>query len=103
MCRRYLWLAIAVVLVLTGVALTLGAGGLSGIARRVAINRLQAMTGRAVSIDRVDVELRRGHVAVHGARVLDVALPWTIADDVVLVDPIFHVGADEVRALLFQE
>ena len=71
MRRRYLWLAIAVVLVLTGVALTLGAGGLSGIARRVAINRLQAMTGRTVSIDRVDVELRRGHVAVHGARVLD--------------------------------
>ena len=71
MRRRYLWLAVAVVLVLTGVALTLSAGGLPAIARRVAINRLQAMTGRAVSIDRVDVELRRGHVAVHGARVLD--------------------------------
>ena len=74
MRRRYFWLAVALVLIVGGVglvALVVGAGGPSELARRVAINRLHAMTGRNVSIERLELELGRGHVAVHGARVLD--------------------------------
>ena len=71
MRRRYLWLAVLVALIVAGVGLVLGAGGPSEIARRLAINRLHAMTGREVSIERVELELGRGRVAVHGARVLD--------------------------------
>jgi uncharacterized protein involved in outer membrane biogenesis len=71
MRRRYVWLAVVAAVILVGVGLVHAAGGLSEIARWVAINRLHAMTGRPVSIERVELELGRGRVAVHGARVLD--------------------------------
>ena len=71
MRRRYVWLVFMAVLVLVVAGLVHAAGGWSEIARRVAINRLHAMTGRPVSIERVELELGRGRVAVHGARVLD--------------------------------
>jgi hypothetical protein len=29
-------------------------------------------------------------------------LPWAFADDVVLIDPVLHVRADEVATLLFE-
>src|SRR5881397_2387317 len=71
MRRRYVWLVFMAVLVLVVAGLVHAAGGWSEIARRVAINRLHAMTGRPVSIERVELELGRGRVAVHGAHVLD--------------------------------
>src|SRR5207248_1857771 len=39
----------------------------------------------------------------HGARVLDVLLPRTIAEYIVLVDPVFHVRANDIAALLFEQ
>src|SRR2546428_11734293 len=71
MRRRYVWLVFMAVLVLVVAGIVHAAGGWSEIARRVAINRLHAMTGRPVSIERVELELGRGRVALHGARGLD--------------------------------
>src|SRR5439155_9222658 len=38
-----------------------------------------------------------------GTRILDVLLPRAMADDVIFVDPILHVGAGDVAALLFEQ
>ena len=59
------------------VMLTLAAAGVAIVAfaphivRQAAIVRLESLTGRRVSIDRVDVNLATGHVAVHGLQVAE--------------------------------
>ena len=55
----------------------------------------------AVVLHEVDHAKLDAEPVAHGAGVVDVPLPRTMADDVVLVDPVLHVGADEVVTLLF--
>ena len=49
-----------------------------------------------------DVELD-AEVVGDAAGIVDILLPRAVTDDVVLVDPVFHVGAHEIVALLFEE
>jgi len=62
---------IASVLLALLAAVTTVLYALPTIARHVAIARLQAITKRPVAIDRVDVNLLSGRVAVHGLRVAE--------------------------------
>ena len=57
----------------------------------------------AVVLHEVDDAKFNSESVAHGAGVLDVLLPRAVADDVVLVDPVLHVGADEVVPLLFEQ
>ena len=49
-----------------------------------------------------DVELD-AEVVGDAAGIVDILLPRAVADHVVFVDPVFHVGAHEFVALLFEE
>src|SRR5215813_2911670 len=64
--RRRRWLLLVAGLVLVTVTLVLVL--LPTIARRVAIARIHTLTGRPVAIERVDVNLFTGRVAVTGFR-----------------------------------
>ena len=49
-----------------------------------------------------DVELDT-EVVGYAAGIIDILLPRAVADYIVFVDPVFHVGAHEFVALLFEE
>jgi hypothetical protein len=69
--RRTIWLAALVAIV---AAIVLGAAAvvmLPDIVRRAAIWRLEALTNRRVTIERVDLNVLTGDVAVHGLRIAD--------------------------------
>ena len=55
--------------------------------------------GSVVAHEVDDAELDAEAVG-DGAGVFDVLLPWAIAEDVFLIDPVFHVGAHDLVALL---
>ena len=77
--RRTIGLVVLVVFV---VLAAVGAAILAyapAIVRHAAILRLESLTHRRVSIDRVDVNLLTGHVAVHGLRVAEREGPGTLA------------------------
>jgi hypothetical protein len=57
----------------------------------------------AVVAHQVDDLKRNPEVAGHGAGVLDVLLPGTVAEHVVLVDPVLHVRAGDVMTLLLKQ
>ncbi len=56
-----------------------------------------------VLVDEVDDAELDAEGVGGGAGVFDVLLPRAIAEDVFLVDPVFHVGADDLRALFLEE
>src|SRR5262245_41624103 len=63
------WLAVSVVVLLVAaVGLRLA---LPGLIRWAVIVRVQAMTGRAASLDAVDLGLLRGHIGLRGFRLAD--------------------------------
>jgi len=62
--RRWLWLVLLLVVVVVTVALV----ALPEIIRRVAVSRITKMTGRAVAIDDVDLNVFTGRVALKGFR-----------------------------------
>jgi hypothetical protein len=63
------WLALGVVVsVVAAAGLRLA---LPELIRLTVVARVQAITGRAVSLDAVDVALLRGHVALRGFRIAD--------------------------------
>ncbi len=68
----------ALLVLLSAVAATLYA--LPTVVRHVAITRLQAITKRPVTIDRVDVGLRSGRLTFHGLRVAEPAGGTPFAD-----------------------
>ena len=77
--RRTIWLAAlaaAVALVVLGTAMVVM---LPDIVRRVAVWRLEALTQRRVSIERVDVNVFTGDVAVHGVEIADRDEPIALA------------------------
>jgi uncharacterized protein involved in outer membrane biogenesis len=63
------WIALVLVLVLVGGVVTLYA--LPGIARRLAVARIQAITGRPAQIDRIDLAVLKGRAIVHGVRIAE--------------------------------
>lgn len=63
------WIALIVVVVLVGGAVTLYA--LPGIVRRVAMVQIRALTGRPTAIDAVELALFRGRATVHGVRLME--------------------------------
>jgi hypothetical protein len=65
--RRWFILILAVVLVAGAVTLY----ALPGIVRRVAVARVEAMTGRPAAIDAVDLDLFRGRFTVRGFRLAE--------------------------------
>src|SRR5882762_2808835 len=67
--RSHRWLIVISAVLLVAVAATMLA--LPTLARYVAIARLQAITKRPVSIDRVDVQLLSGRFTIHGFRVAE--------------------------------
>src|SRR4030081_2667824 len=69
MTRSHRWLIVISGVLLVVVAAMLYA--LPSLARRVTISQLRAITKRPVSIDRVDVQLLRGRVTVHGLHVAE--------------------------------
>jgi len=75
--RSRRWLVVSILLLIV-IAAALYA--LPTIARHVAIARLQAITRRPVSIDRVEVGLLRGRFAIHGLRVAEPDGPAPFAD-----------------------
>jgi hypothetical protein len=68
--RRRLRLALIVVVALVAVT-AVGLAALPQLVRQVAVRRLAATTGRAVTLDAVELSLFRGHVALRGLRVMD--------------------------------
>lgn len=71
MNRRRLALALVTAAGLLGAIIAVALPAFPELARQVAIRRLQAMTGRTVSLERVDLALLAGRASVHGLRVLD--------------------------------
>jgi len=69
MMRSHRSLVVISVVLLVVVAAMLYA--LPSVARRVTISQLQAITKRPVSVDRVDVQLLRGRVTIHGLHVAE--------------------------------
>jgi hypothetical protein len=63
------WLASIAVVVAAAVACTLFA--LPEVVRQLAAARIQAITGRPTSIDRVQIGLLSGHITVHGFRLAE--------------------------------
>jgi len=74
--RRTLVVISVVLLVMVAAALY----SLPAVARHVAISQLRTITKRPVDIDRVDVQLLSGRVAVHGLRVAEPAGDAPFAD-----------------------
>ena len=62
------------------------------------IHHKAAVVAHQVDNAKLDADLLR-----HGARVLDVLLPGAIAGEGGLLDPVLHVGADDLAALLLQK
>jgi uncharacterized protein involved in outer membrane biogenesis len=67
--RSHRWLIVISVVLLIAVAATLYA--LPTVARHVAVSRLQSLTKRPVSIDRVEVRLLSGRFTIHGFHVAE--------------------------------
>jgi uncharacterized protein involved in outer membrane biogenesis len=63
------WIALFVALALAGGGIALYV--LPSIVRHVAVARVRAITGRPTAIERVDLQLLRGHVSVHGVRITE--------------------------------
>jgi len=77
--RRIVWLSVLVALaalVALGVA---AAAMLPEVVRRAAVWRLESLTQRRVTIDRVDLDLLGGRVAVHGLQIDDRDEPAPLA------------------------
>jgi len=68
MARRR-WFVLIVIAVVAAIAATLLA--LPELVRQVAINRIRAITDRPASIDRVELNLLSGRIAVHGFRLAE--------------------------------
>jgi hypothetical protein len=77
--RRTVWLIALVVFVTLAAVGAVALTFLPEIVRHTAILRLEAVTKRRVSIERVDLSLWTGHVAVHGLRVAEREGPGTLA------------------------
>ncbi len=86
--RSLIVIACVLLVLLAAVATALYA--LPTIARHVAIARLQAITKRPVAIDRVDVNLLSGRLAIHGLRVAEPGGGGPFAD-CELLDARLHV------------
>src|SRR5262245_25272666 len=69
--RRRVLIAALVVLVLLGVLVGVGLWYLPGLIRQTVIWRLQAATGRTVTIQALDISLASGQFSVRGFRVAD--------------------------------
>jgi hypothetical protein len=57
----------------------------------------------AIVLHEIDHAELDAEMVADGAGVIDVLLPGTMADDVVLVDPVFHVRADDGHALPLED
>jgi len=77
--RRTLWLVALLVFVMLASAGAIVLTFAPEIVRRAAIARLETLTHRRVSIDRVELNLLTGHVAVHGIRVAERDAPGALA------------------------
>jgi uncharacterized protein involved in outer membrane biogenesis len=69
--RRTIWLAALVAIVAVAVLGTAMVVMLPDIVRRAAVWRLEALTQRRVTIERVELNVFTGDVAVHGVRIAD--------------------------------
>src|ERR671924_513907 len=77
--RRTIWLAALVAIVAVAVLSAAMVVMLPDIARRAAVWRLEALTQRRVTIDRLDLNVFTGDVAVHGLRIADRDEPVDLA------------------------
>jgi uncharacterized protein involved in outer membrane biogenesis len=69
--RRVLWVAVALVLVVVLAGTALALLTLPELVRRVAIWQLQALTGRPVTIEALELSLATGDFSLRGFRVTD--------------------------------
>jgi hypothetical protein len=77
--RRTVWLAALIAIAALVILGTAAVAMLPDIVRRAAIWRLESVTQRRVSIDRLDLNLFTGDVAVHGLRIDDRDEPEPLA------------------------
>ncbi|HVQ74046.1 MAG TPA: DUF748 domain-containing protein [Candidatus Binatia bacterium] len=70
MSRRRRWIAVGLAL---GLAIAVGVAwlNLAGIARWLVLRQIQAATGRTATVERFDLDLRRGHLRIAGLRLAD--------------------------------
>src|SRR5688572_28276156 len=71
MTRRTIWLAASTAIVAIVALAVVGVAMLPEIVRRAAVWRLEALSQRPVAIDRVDLNVFTGQVAVHGLQIDD--------------------------------
>ena len=69
--RRTVWLIVLIVFVTLASVSVAVLSFAPEIVRYAAISRLESLTRRRVSIDRVELSLLTGHVAFHGVRVAE--------------------------------
>ena len=77
--RRTIWIAALVAIVAVALLGTALVVMLPDIVHRAAVWRLEALTQRRVTIDRIDVNVFTGDVAVHGLRIIDRDEPVDLA------------------------
>src|SRR5215813_11138070 len=69
--RRRVLIVLVALIVLLGAAVTVGLWYLPGLVQRTAVWRLQAATGRTVTIQALDISLVSGQFSIRGFRIAD--------------------------------
>ena len=76
-----------------------------GIRREAALVAVEEVGDDAVAIlfHKIDDPERHAEVLGHSPGIDDVLLPWAIADDIILIDPVLHVGRLDVFVGLLKQ
>ena len=102
--RRIVWLSVLVAIAALAALGVAGAAMLPEVVRRAAVWRLESLTQRRVTIDRVDLDLLGGQVAVHGLQIddRDEPAPLARADRITGRDYDWTLPMEETEAALLE-